>query len=94
MTIIPGRRDVLDRGQELDRPELRQLRLGGAVAGNFNKYVGVEGEVTGSLGISQTLTGFAIDIKTPHMLNYTGNVVVSIPAGKSSCRTSRAASAD
>jgi hypothetical protein len=46
---------------------------------NFNRYVGVEGEVSGALGISQSLPfgGVTSDRKTPNILNYSGNVVVS-----------------
>jgi len=46
---------------------------------SFNRYVGVEGEVTGALGITQDLnfTSFTSNVKTPNLLNYSGNVVVS-----------------
>jgi opacity protein-like surface antigen len=76
-TIIPGGATFLTEGKNSSGPSFGNYSLGGAVAGHFNKYVGVEGEVTGAIGISQTLTGFATETKTPQMLNYTGNVVVS-----------------
>jgi hypothetical protein len=82
VTIIPGGATFLTEGKNSTGPSFGNYSLGGAVVGNFNKYVGVEGEVTGAIGITQTLTGFATDTKTPQMLNYTGNVVVSFPAGK------------
>ena len=82
VTIIPGGATFLTEGKNSSGPSFGNYSLGGAVVGNFNKHVGVEGEVTGAIGISQTLTGFATDTKTPHMLNYTGNVVVSFPTGK------------
>jgi hypothetical protein len=46
---------------------------------NFNRYVGVEGEVSGALGIAQDLQfgGLTSNLKTPDILNYSGNVVVS-----------------
>ena len=52
---------------------------------NFNRYVGVEGEVSGALGVSQSLdfNGTSSDVKTPHLLNYSGNVIVSAPTGSS-----------
>ena len=49
---------------------------------NFNRYVGVEGEVSGALGVTQTLdfNGTSLnDVKTPHMLNYSGNLIVPAP---------------
>ena len=55
--------------------------MGGAVAVNFNRYVGVEGEVSGALGVTQNLQFGSItaDRTTPHLLNYSGNLVVSAP---------------
>ncbi len=82
VTIIPGGATFLTEGKNSTGPSFGNYNLGGAVAGNFNKYVGVEGEVLSSIGITQTLTGFANDTKTPNTLSYTGNVVVSFPAGK------------
>ena len=50
------RRDVLHRGQEHEGSELRQLRpRRRASTVNFNRYVGVEGEVSGALGVTQNL---------------------------------------
>jgi hypothetical protein len=51
------------------------------VAVNFNRYVAVEGEVSGSIGISQNLTFLAgeQDLKSPNMLQYSGNVVFYAP---------------
>ena len=82
VTIIPGGATFLTEGKNSSGPSFGNYNIGGAVAGNFNKYVGVEGEVLSSLGITQTLTGFANDVKTPNTLSYTGNLVVSFPAGK------------
>ena len=76
-----GRRRVLHRRHGHGEPSFGNYDLGGAVAVNFNRYVGVEGEVSGALGVSQSLTfdGVTADRKTPHLLNYSGNVVVSAP---------------
>jgi hypothetical protein len=54
--------------------------LGAAFAVNFNRYVGVEGEISGALGITQDLEigGVTLNRKTPHTLNYNGNVVVNL----------------
>ena len=82
VTIIPGGATFLTEGKNSTGPSFGNYNLGGAVAGNFNKYVGVEGEVLSSIGITQTLNGFANDTKTPNTLSYTGNLVVSFPTGK------------
>ena len=81
VTIIPGGATFLTEGKNSSGPSFGNYDLGAAVVGNFNRYVGVEGEITGALGISQTLNGFTADVRTPHLLNYTGNLVVSIPNG-------------
>jgi hypothetical protein len=41
--------------------------------------VGIEGEFAGSLGITQELQtrGAVADLKSPNMLNYSGNIVLS-----------------
>ena len=66
---------------DTDEPSFGNYDLGGAVAVNFNRYVGVEGEVSGALGVSQNLQfgGVTADRTTPHFLNYSGNVVVFAP---------------
>ena len=79
VTIIPGGATFLTEGKNSGGPSFGNYDLGAGVAGNFNRYVGVEGEISGALGISQTLNGFVADVRTPHLLNYSGNLVVSIP---------------
>jgi hypothetical protein len=56
--------------------------LGGAFTYNIARYVGVEGEVGGTLGITQNLAfgGVTSSQKTPNTLGYTGNVVISATA--------------
>jgi opacity protein-like surface antigen len=62
-------------------PSFGNYNVGGAVAYNFNRIVGIEGEVGGTIGISQTLQfgSLAGSIKTPNMANYSANLVVSAP---------------
>jgi opacity protein-like surface antigen len=52
---------------------------------NFNRYVGVEGEVSGALGLKQDLqfTGVTSNVKSPNLFNYSGNLVVSAPTHSS-----------
>jgi hypothetical protein len=82
VTIIPGGATFFT--SQNSRPSFGNYNLGGAVTYNINRIVGIEGEVGGSLGISQNLAfaGVTGDQKTPNMLNYSGNVVVSYPAGQ------------
>ena len=82
ITIIPGGATFFTEAKDNDQgPSFGNYDLGGSVAVNFNRYVAVEGEVSGALGISQALQigPNAVDTRTPHLLNFTGNLVVSAP---------------
>jgi hypothetical protein len=59
--------------------------FGGALTYNINRIVGIEGEASSSIGISQNLTdgGFIGTQKTPNTVSYTGNVVLSAPTHSS-----------
>jgi hypothetical protein len=80
VTIIPGGATFFTQSSHGKGPEFGNYGLGAAVEANFNRYVGVEGEVTGALGITQnlTLSGVTSNAKTPNLLNYSGNVVVHL----------------
>lgn len=79
VTIIPGGGTFFTESSSKHAPAFGSYDLGGAVAVNFNRYVGVEGEVNGALGVSQDLefAGQSINTRTPHTLNYTANLVVA-----------------
>jgi hypothetical protein len=79
LTIIPGGATFFTEGQDSNGPSFGNYDLGGAVAVNFNKFVGVEGEVSGSIGLSQDLSfaGQTSNLKSPNLLNYSGNLVIS-----------------
>jgi|KBSSwiStaDraftv2_1062776.scaffolds.fasta_scaffold164843_2 hypothetical protein len=79
VSIIPAGGVFFTERTETNEPSFGNYDLGGAVAVNFNRYVGVEGEVSGALGIAQDLQfgGLTSNLKTPDILNYSGNVVVS-----------------
>jgi hypothetical protein len=66
-------------------PSFGNFTLGGAVTYNIAPWIGVEGEVTGPLGVSQTLQFGAINgsVKTPTMASYAGNLIVSLPTAVS-----------
>src|SRR4030095_11360725 len=79
ISLIPGGFAYFTEQKDTREPSFGNYDLGGALAVNFNRYVGVEGEVSGALGISQSLPfgGVTADRKTPNILNYSGNVVVA-----------------
>ena len=81
VSIIPGGFVVFTENTDTGEPSFGNYDLGGALAVNFNRYVGVEGEVSGAIGVSQNLqfAGVTADRTTPHMLNYAANVVVFAP---------------
>ena len=63
-------------------PSFGSYDIGGAFARNFSRMVGVEGELGGSLGVSQTFSmsdGSSLTEKSPNMLSYTGNLVINAP---------------
>jgi hypothetical protein len=81
VTIIPGGATFFTEGKNTKGPSFGNYDLGAGVTVNVNRFVGVEGEVSGALGIAQdlTLTGGTSNLKTPNLLNYSGNLVVSAP---------------
>ena len=81
VTVIPGGATFFTSGDK--GPSFGSYNLGGAVTYTVNRLVGVEGEVGGTLGVSQDLTfgGISSNAKTPNLLSYTGNVVVGVPTG-------------
>lgn len=86
VTIIPGGATFFTEADDNPQaPSFGNYDLGGAVTVNFNRYLAVEGEVSGALGVSQTMQvgTFDFDGRSPHLLNYTGNLVVSAPTGTS-----------
>ena len=56
ITIIPGGATFFTEAEDNPLgPSFGNYELGGSVAVNFNRYVGLEGEVSGALGVSQTM---------------------------------------
>ena len=83
-TIIPGGGMFFTESKDSTGPSFGNYDLGGSVAVNFNRYVGVEGEVSGALGLAQNLDFNAVtlpDVKSPHLLNYNGNLIVHLARG-------------
>lgn len=84
VTFIPGGATVFTQSADASAPDFGSYDVGGAFTYNVNRIVGIEGEVGGSIGMSQSLDfNFPGDVRTPDMLTYSGNVVVSAPTGTS-----------
>jgi len=85
VTIIPAGGTFFTQGKDTKEPSFGNYGIGGAAEVRINRYVGVEGEVTGALGVTQNLdfASGTSNLKTPNLLNYSGNVVVSVPTGHS-----------
>src|SRR5215212_7866406 len=79
ITIIPGGATFFTEGKDSKGPSFANYDLGGAVTVNVNRYIGVEGEVSGALGVSQDLefVNGTSNLKTPNFVNYSANVVLS-----------------
>jgi Outer membrane protein beta-barrel domain len=81
VTIIPGGASYFTAAADTGEPSFINYDAGAALAVNLNRIVAIEGELSSSLGISQDL-GFATftqDAKSPSLLLYAGNVVLSVP---------------
>jgi Outer membrane protein beta-barrel domain len=81
VTIIPGGATFFTEAKDTKGPSFGNYGLGGAVALNFNRFVGVEGEISGALGVTQDLefTSGTANLKSPNLINYSGNLVVFAP---------------
>lgn len=81
VTIIPAGGTFFTESKDTAGPSFGNYTLGGSVTFNANRYVGVEAEVGGAIGVSQSLdfAGTTADRTTPHIVNYSGNLVVSAP---------------
>jgi len=55
ITIIPGGGTFFTEGKDTQGPSFGNYNLGAGVEVHFNRYVGVEGEVSGGLGVKQDL---------------------------------------
>jgi hypothetical protein len=83
VTIIPGGGTFFTEGSNSNGPSFGNYGLGGSATVNFNRHVGVEGEVGGLVGLTQSLdlVNGTLDVKTPNFINYSGNLIVSAGRG-------------
>ena len=78
VTVIPAGGTFFTKGKTTG-PSFANYDLGGSVEAHFNRYVSVEGEVSGAIGVTQDVefTNGTLNLRTPNLLNYSGNLVVS-----------------
>jgi hypothetical protein len=81
ITIIPGGGTFFTESKNSGRTSFGNYDLGAGVTVNLNRYIGIEGEVSGSVGVAQDLliSGRTSNLKSPNSLNYSGNLVLSAP---------------
>ena len=84
ITVIPAGVLMFTENSDASAPGFGNYQLGGTFTYNLSRYLGVEGEVASSIGLSQNLSfGYSSTERTPDVLNYNGNVVLSVPNGSS-----------
>jgi outer membrane protein with beta-barrel domain len=81
VTIVPAGGTFFTEGKDTSGPSFGNYGLGAGVTVNINRYVGVEGELGGALGVTQDLiaAGRTSNLKSPNLINYSGNLVLSAP---------------
>jgi outer membrane protein with beta-barrel domain len=83
ITVIPGGgtffTDSKTYSSTSSGPSFGNYDVGAGVEVNVSRYVGVEGEVSGAIGVSQDLQfgSLTSNVKSPNLVNYSGNLVVS-----------------
>jgi hypothetical protein len=79
VTIIPGGGTFFTESKDTGRTSFGNYDLGAGVTVHFNRYVAIEGEVSGAVGVAQDLLigGRTSNLKSPNSLNYSGNIVLS-----------------
>jgi len=79
ITFVPAGLTFFTEAKNTQGPSFGNYDLGAGLAVNFNRYIGVEGEVSGAIGVSQDLPfdGVIGSQRSPHLLNYSANLVVS-----------------
>jgi opacity protein-like surface antigen len=66
-------------------PSFGNYGFGAAVTFNLNRIIGVEGELSSMIATSSDLQfgDLPDNVKAPNVLSYTGNVIISLPTGRS-----------
>jgi hypothetical protein len=85
VTLIPAGGTFFTQGKDTKAPSFGNYGVGGAIEVGLTPIIGVEGEITGALGVTQDLevVDGTRNTTSPRLLNYSGNLVVSVPTGTS-----------
>lgn len=85
VTLIPAGGTFFTQGKDTKAPSFGNYGVGATADVSINRFVAIEGEVTGGLGVTQDLdfTSGTEHLKSPSLINYSGNLVVSAPTGTS-----------
>lgn len=85
VTVIPAGGTFFTQGKNTKAPSFGDFGVGASAGVSLNRFVAIEGEVTGGLGVTQDLafTSGTEHVKSPSLVDYSGNLVVSAPAGHS-----------
>jgi hypothetical protein len=96
--MFPGGGMFFNSSSSEAEPNFGNYAVGGGLTFNVNRWIGFEGELGSAVGVKQSFTfdGAAYTRQaSPHMLAYSGNVVVNPFAMRAlSCPTRRRESAD
>ena len=79
VALIPGGYTFVTKKTSASLPDFRSYDAGAALAYNFTRIVGVEGEVVGAFGLKKQFDGFTTKESAPNRLGYTANVVAMLP---------------
>jgi hypothetical protein len=79
VTLIPGGATFFTEGKTTNAPSFGNYGTGAGVEVHINRFVSIEGNVTGAIGVTQNLqlVGGTSNLRTPNLLDYSGNLVVS-----------------
>jgi opacity protein-like surface antigen len=80
--VIPGGATFFTQSQSGKEPGFTNYGPAGDVEVYLSRYVSVEGEVSGGIGVSQELQGASgtSHRTSPNLVTYSGNVVVTAPS--------------
>lgn len=83
VTLIPVGGMFFTKAEDVSEPGFGNYDLGVALTVNLNRFFAIEGELGGALGVTQNLQfgDVTSSLKTPHLLSYTGSLVLSAPTG-------------
>jgi hypothetical protein len=79
ITVIPAGGTFFTEGKNTKAPSFGNYGAGAGVEVHFNRFLSVEANVTDAIGVKQDLQllGNTASLKTPNLLDYSGNLVVS-----------------